>query len=330
MYFFFALVGALVIAALGYMGGSLTELRMLFGVVIPYAAIAIFLVGVACRVIGWALAPVPFRIATTCGQQKSLPWIKAGWLESPYTLMGVIARMALEVLLFRSLFRNTKAELRKGPKLIFGENKFLWLGALAFHWSFLFIFLRHLRFFMEPVPALVAGIEGMDGFFQIGAPVLYVTDLIILAALTYLVLRRLLDSQIRYISLFTDYFALFLLLGLVISGVLMRYFTRVNIVDIKELAMGLVTFSPVVPPGTAPLFFMHLFFLSSLIAYFPFSKLVHMGGVFLSPTRNLANNNRMKRHVNPWNAPVAVHTYQEWEDEFRDKLIACGLPLERK
>ena len=68
----------------------------------------------------------------------------------------------------------------------------------------------------------------------------------------------------------------------------------------------------------------------ALIAYLPFSKLVHMGGVFLSPTRNLANNNRMKRHVNPWNAPVAVHTYQEWEDEFRDKLTACGLPLERQ
>ena len=330
MYLILALVGTLVIAALGYMGGSLTGLRMLFGVVIPYAAIAIFLVGMACRVIGWTLAPVPFRITTTCGQQKSLPWIKAGWLESPYTTLGVIARMALEVLLFRSLFRNTKAELRQGPKLTFGESKFLWLGALAFHWSFLFIFLRHLRFFMDPVPAFVAGMESVDGFFQIGAPVLYVTDLVILAALAYLALRRLLDSQIRYISLFTDYFALFLLLGLAVSGVLMRYFTRVNIVEVKQLAMGLVTFSPVMPPGPAPLFFMHLFFLCALIAYLPFSKLVHMGGVFLSPTRNLANNNRMKRHVNPWNAPVAVHTYQEWEDEFRDKLTACGLPLERQ
>ena len=64
-------------------------------------------------------------------------------------------RMALEILLFRSLFRNTKAELRKGPRLVFEESKFLWLGALAFHWSFLLIFLRHLRFFLEPVPGMV-------------------------------------------------------------------------------------------------------------------------------------------------------------------------------
>ena len=57
---------------------------------------------------------------------------------------------------------------------------------------------------------------------------------------------------------------------------------------------------------------------------------MHMGGVFLSPTRNLANNSRMKRHVNPWNYPVKTHTYQEWEDEFREKMRAAGMPLERE
>ena len=76
-------------------------------------------------------------------------------------------------------------------------------------------------------------------------------------------------------------------------------------------------------------FFIHLFFVSVLFAYFPFSKLMHMGGVFLSPTRNLANNNRTVRHVNPWNTPADLHTYEEWEDEFRDKLEAAGLPVER-
>jgi nitrate reductase gamma subunit len=56
---------------------------------------------------------------------------------------------------------------------------------------------------------------------------------------------------------------------------------------------------------------------------------MHMGGVFLSPTRNLANNNRVKRHINPWDYPVKVHTYEEWEEEFRDKIKAAGLPLEK-
>ena len=57
---------------------------------------------------------------------------------------------------------------------------------------------------------------------------------------------------------------------------------------------------------------------------------MHMGGIFLSPTRNLANDNRMNRHLNPWNAPVKVHTYEEYEDEFREKMKLAGLPVEKE
>lgn len=325
-----SLVLVVILAALAFVGGQIDGLRLLFGVIVPYAAMVIFLVGLSYQVLLWARSPVPFRITTTCGQQKSLPWIKAGWLESPWTTLGVIARMALEVALFRSLFRNTRAELSDRSRLVYGENKFLWLAALAFHWSFLYIFLRHLRFFMEPVPALTNVMATLDGFFQIGTPVLYGTDVLIVMGLGYLLWRRLRDPQVRYVSLFADYFPLFLLLGHVLTGIIMRYFTRIDAMAVKQLAMGLVTFSPVVPKEAEPLFFVHLFLLSVLVAYFPFSKLVHMAGIFLSPTRNLANNNRMKRHINPWNAPVKVHTYEEWEEEFRDKIQAAGLPLERK
>lgn len=320
----------LALAGLALLAGSLQGLRTVAGVVVPYAAIATFLAGVTLRVVRWAGSPVPFRIPTTCGQQKSLPWIKSGWLESPHSTLGVIARMALEILLFRSLFRNTKVELRQGPKLAYRESKFLWLGALVFHWSFLIIFARHLRFFLEPVPAWVLALQDLDGFFQVGTPVLLMTDVLILAALTYLLSRRLRDPQIRYISLFADYFALFLLLGLALTGVLMRYFIKVQIVAVKQFAIGLVTFSPILPQEMGALFYVHVVLLSALIAWFPFSKLMHMGGVFLSPTRNLANTNRIERHVNPWNYPVKVHTYQEWEDEFREKMRAAGLPLEKE
>jgi len=325
---FFSLILVLLFSVIGYFGGSAAG--TFFGVILPYAAIAVFLFGVIYRIARWAKAPVPFRIPTTCGQQKSLPWIQYNRLDNPSSGFGAVIRMALEVLLFRSLFRNTKAEIiQDGPRLVFSESKLLWLAALAFHWTFLFILLRHLRFFIEPIPGCVLIAQELDGFFQIGTPVLYITDLIILAALAFLLIRRFVNLQVRYFSLFTDYFALFLLLGLTMSGVLLRYFVKTDISGIKELAMGLVTFSPTVPTGIDPIFFIHLFLLSVLVAYFPFSKLMHMGGVFLSPTRNLANNNRMKRHINPWNHPVKVHTYEEWEEEFRDKIKAAGLPLEK-
>jgi len=55
---------------------------------------------------------------------------------------------------------------------------------------------------------------------------------------------------------------------------------------------------------------------------------MHMGGVFMSPTRNLKNNSRAQRHINPWSYPVKTHTYEEWENEFRDAIKEAGIPLE--
>ncbi len=172
-------------------------------------------------------------------------------------------------------------------------------------------------------------LQFVDNFFQIGLPLIYLTDIVFLCAVGYLLFRRLFDGRMRYISLSGDYFPLLLLLSIGSTGVLMRYFTKVDVVSIKELGVGLLSFTPVVPEGISPLFFIHLFLVSCLAAYFPFSKLMHMAGIFLSPTRNLANNNRAKMHINPWNYPVKVHTYEEYEDEFRDLMRGAGLRLEK-
>jgi nitrate reductase gamma subunit len=94
--------------------------------------------------------------------------------------------------------------------------------------------------------------------------------------------------------------------------------------------MGVLTFSPTVPEGIGLAFYIHLFLVSVLVAYFPLSKLMHGPGMLFSPTRVLKNNSRVRRHINPWDYPVKVHTYQEWEDEFRDKMKQVGLPLEKE
>ena len=326
----FSFFAVLIIILAVIIGVETAQLEFLFGVIIPYAAITTFLLGIVYHVIKWAKSPVPFRITAVTGQQKSLNWIKSSKLDSPHSTLGVIGRMALEIMLFRSLFRNTKAQLKDGPALVYGSSKYLWLGALIFHWSFLIIVLRHFRYLTEPIPSFVIFLQNYDGLFQIGLPVLYITDVLILAALTFLFLRRITDSKLKYISLSSDYFPLFLIISIAITGILMRYFSKVDIVGVKELAIGLFSFNPVIPNGIGIMFYIHLFLVSVLIAYFPFSKLLHMPGVFLSPTRNLANNNRMKRHINPWNKPVRIHTYEEYEDEFRDKMKAAGIPVEKE
>jgi nitrate reductase gamma subunit len=328
IFFSFSMVIALIVIAT--IGVKVAHFDAFFGVILPYAALVTFLTGFIYKIIKWGQSAVPFRIPTTAGQQKSLPWIQDSKLDNPSSTAGVIGRMALEVLLFRSLFRNLKTELGEGPRLAYGWEKWLWLGGLVFHWTFLTVLLRHLRFFTQPVPSFVNLLDSLDGFLQIGSPHLLMTGIILLLAVTYLFLRRIYISQVRYISLPADYFPLFLIMGIALTGILMRYFLKVDIIKIKELTLGLATVHPTVPDGIDTLFYIHLFLVSCFFAYFPFSKLMHLGGVFLSPTRNLANNNRMKRHVNPWNYPVKVHTYEEYEEEFREKMKTAGIPVEKE
>lgn len=322
-----SLLAALGICIIAWAGATL-GLQYLFGVILPLAAVIVFLAGFVMRIIDWAKSPVPFPITTTGGQQRSLDFIKPSRLDAPDTTMGTIGRMLLEVLLFRSLFRNTKSRVVEGDKLVHWSSKWLWIFSLLFHYSFLVIFIRHFRFFLEPVPMLISGIEFFDGLMQLGVPRFYITDALIVGGLLFLFLRRVLDSRLRYISLPSDYFPLFLLMGLVFSGIYMRYFGKTDIASVKVLIMGLASLKPVMPEGISAVFFIHISFFSALLMYFPFSKLMHMGGIFLSPTRNLPNNSRKVRHINPWNPAKEYRTYAEYENEFREPMANAGLPLE--
>ena len=324
----YSLLAVIVLGGIAWMIAP--NMPYLFGVALPYAAVLVFIAGFVWRIMHWAKSPVPFKIPTTGGQQRSLDFIKPNRLDSPYTTAGTIGRMALEVLAFRSLFRNTKAELKKdGPRLVYWSSKWLWVFALLFHYSFLVIFIRHFRFFLEPVPVAITVIEFMDGIMQMGVPRLYITDALIMAGLIFLLCRRLFDSKLRYISLPSDYFPLLMLIVVAGSGILLRYFVKTDIASVKVFTMGLVTLNPTIPAeGLSAMFFLHLVFVCALLIYFPFSKLMHMGGVFLSPTRNLPNNSRAVHHENPWNPPKVYHTYAAYEDDFREAMEEAGLPVE--
>ena len=155
------------------------------------------------------------------------------------------------------------------------------------------------------------------------------TGFVLFAAVSYLFLRRVAIPQLRYISLSSDYFPLFLIFGLCATGIAMRYFWKVDIATVKIFVMSLLHFAP----DTAALakigsiFYVHMFFLVVLLMYFPFSKLMHAAGVFFSPTRNMANDSRMKLHVNPWNPEKVYRTYEAYEDEFRVPMVEAGLPV---
>jgi len=332
MKYAFSFLAVIALVVIAWLGSQIPGMPYLFGVALPYLALMIFLGGFVYRVVQWAKSPVPFSIQTTCGQGKSLDFIKHDKLEAPDTTAEVVARMFLEIVTFRSLFRNTKSELHDGPQITYESSKWLWVFALIFHYSFLIIVVRHLRLFLDPVPFWIGWLELGDGLFQVGAPTWYMTDIGLLAGCVLLFSRRIVNRQVRFISLVNDYFPLILIFAIALTGILMRYFLRtdIDIINVKQLAVGLVTFSPTIGAEIGAIFYIHVFLVCTLLAYFPFSKLMHMGGVFFSPTRNMKNNSRAVRHVNPWNPRILPHSYAGYEDDFREYMVEAGLPVEKE
>ncbi|MDP3426053.1 MAG: sulfate reduction electron transfer complex DsrMKJOP subunit DsrM, partial [Humidesulfovibrio sp.] len=326
----YSLILVLALVVIATLGAGAAKMQIIFAYCVPGTAFIIFVVGFVAKVIGWAKRPVPFRIPTTGGQQQTLDWIPQNKWDNPSTGPQTAMRMFLEIVTFRSLFRNTKVVLKhdegKNPIVAYVSNKWLWLFAILFHYSFLIIVVRHMRLFLQPVPQIITAVEFVDSIFQIYAPTLYQTNLLILAGVGFLLARRLFDARLRYISLVNDYFPLFLILAIALSGMYMRYIAKVDVMAIKDVVMGLTTFRFKAPVGVDVSFYVHVFLVSTLLVYFPFSKLMHLGGVFLSPTRNLPNDTRMHHHENPWNDPaIKPHSYEAYEDEFREPMFEAGL-----
>jgi nitrate reductase gamma subunit len=193
---------------------------------------------------------------------------------APTTEGGAVLRVLGEVTLFQSLFK---------------ADKWLWGGAWIFHAALVSVLFRHIRYFTYPVPGIVLYMEPVALFFGI----------LFGAAILFLFWRRLGLPRTLYVSNIPDYFAL-ALLGLIAgTGLMVSYWLHVNIVDVKGFILGLMTFHPVQVPRH-PLFLLHLFFVLTLMIYFPFSKLLHAGGVFFSPSRHQPFQVQVagKRYVN--------------------------------
>jgi len=290
----------------------------------PLALLAMFI----WKIARWLRTPVAFRIPLTVGQQKGAPSIAHSWTGSPSTAGEVLLRVLLEVVLFRPLFRATPTAPVVGRGLSHGMGRWLWLIAVAFHASFAIVVLRHLRLFLEPVPSFVTGLERFDVATEMFLPKLHLTSLVLPLALALLLGRRLLLVRVRYISLAADYFPLLLLLAIATSGLVMRNVVRTDVTALKSLTLGLANGTLVLAAQPDVWLSVHVFLVGILLVYFPLSKLMHMPGVFLSPTLTMANNNRERRHVNACNPQVATMHYADYEAAFRDRMIEAGLPVE--
>jgi len=228
-----------------------------------YAATAILVGGLAYKIREYARAPAPLKIPTT---------------PAPTTTLGVVLRLVREVGLFESLFKS---------------NKWIWLFGFIFHGALALVLMRHLRYFTDPVWFWVTWIQPFGTY----------AGFAMLAGLGGLWARRFLVDRVRYVTVPSDHLMLLLLILIGMSGLMMRFVSHTDIVDVKLFFMGLMTFNWHPLPADAPLL-IHLALVALLMIVFPISKLLHAPGIFFSPTRNQKDDPRERRHLAPWAAEL--------------------------
>lgn len=246
--------------------------------VLGYAALAIFLVGVLAQVWKYGTTPAPLKIPQT---------------PAPVTGSGVPGRMLSEVVLFKSLFKS---------------NRVIWLAGYIFHIGLLLVLIKHYRFLFASVPGFLSYFDSFENY----------PGIIMMGGLGLLFLLRLVVDRNKFISVMTDYILLILLISIALTGTLAKHFYRVDISQVKQFMMGLISFNPMGANTAFPtetIFVIHFSLVLFLLVYFPFSKLMHAAGVFFSPTRNQVDNPREKRLVAPWAADVSGNTVVTVKEE---------------
>jgi nitrate reductase gamma subunit len=174
-------------------------------------------------------------------------WLKSARQLPPYhaaagkrSLVAFVSS-ALDIIFFRRLFAS---------------NKVLWLGSWAFHTAFVFVVLRHLRYFLNPVPDCIWCVQP----FGIAA------GYVLAFSLLYVVIARTV-ARVKYVS-YQNYVILGLLFFISATGLLMRNFFRPDLIDVKSFVMGIVAFRPSPLPDNF-FFIAHFSFVLLLIPYLP-------------------------------------------------------------
>ena len=224
-----------------------------------YIATLVLVTGLIVKIRMYWVIPAPLVIPTT---------------PAPTSRFGVVLRMFRELVYFESLFK---------------ANKWIWLFGWVFHCALLFVVLRHLRYFTDPVWHWVVALQWVGVY----------AGFAMMFGLAGLWVRRLVVDRVRYISSPSDHLILALLFAIVVSGLLMKYIWHTDIVGLKAFMLGLIYFD-LQPIPADPILWVHLLLVAGLMIIFPMSKLVHAPGMFFSPTRIQVDDPRENRHVTPW------------------------------
>jgi nitrate reductase gamma subunit len=220
----------------------------------------------------------------------------AGVILPPITLLFFFGGLAYRALEWRKL-TMPKITLYPAPETgpdtfwgvfkatffspgLFKADRVLWIGAWVFHAALALILIGHVRVGMD-FPALWAA-AGINADIM-SAVVGTTAGVIILLATLFLTYRRVALSRVKEISQAGDYFALFLLLAVILSGNAMRVQGHFDLNLTREYFSGLLRLQGPIPPLNG-WFLIHFLLGQILFLYLPFSKLLHLGGIFVTQT----------------------------------------------
>lgn len=223
--------------------------------IMPYITITVFMLAILYRLGRWAGARIVHNITLS---------------PFPRTNTQAATVIGTEVIFFRSLFKSDFA---------------LWIGAWTMHIALFSILAGH------AVGIYTLGMEFVyfgtsEGLSEAMSNLLGMTfGVIMFIALLYLLYRRFVIQKVRQVSVSSDYLHLILLLSIVSVGNLMRFIPSWNIhyEPVKEYITYLVMLQPIPASAKAlhnSLFAVHLLLVQILLIVFPFSKLMHVPGMF--------------------------------------------------
>jgi len=222
-----------------------SAISIIVGVILPPVTFVVFMAAMLNRLWTWKALPQP------------------GMTLFPTSTSGTTAGVLKETLFFPSLFRS---------------DRFLWAISWLFHVMLALIILGHVRVVVD-FPWLWSALH-IDAD-TVSAVVGGAAGLMILLMLILLLGRRVVTTRVREISSPGDYFAVFLILAIVLTGNAMRFVGHFDLATTRQYFASLMLLQwPTVPANGW--FLAHLFLAQVLLIYIPFSKIMHFGGVFFT------------------------------------------------
>lgn len=195
------------------------------------------------------------------------------------TLLSIAAYAASAVFIWRVAWRFALRAKGKGPRArgaritaagvasalvdvvflrrLFLVNKGIWFGEWVFHVSFVLVVMRHLRFFLEPVPGWVVCVQ----------PLGKIAGYLLPASLLYILMYRFALERAKYVSAYN----LFLTLSLLVvgsAGLLMRTAFPADVIAAKDFVQGWLALAPGEPPESG-LFMLHFALAALVVAFLP-------------------------------------------------------------